>query len=132
MPRNTPYSGVAAIFRSSLAKGDPPRVFEDGGQMRDFVHVHDVARANVLALDAPPEGFTPLNVSSGEPHTIGEMAVALALAAGGPEPVTTGDYRLGDVRHVVASPAAAATTIGFTAATPFHDGIDAFASAPLR
>jgi dTDP-L-rhamnose 4-epimerase len=132
MPRNTPYSGVAAIFRSSLAKGEPPRVFEDGGQMRDFVHVHDVARANVLALVAPPEGFTPLNVSSGEPHTIGEMAVALALAAGGPEPVTTGEYRLGDVRHVVASPAAAATTIGFTAATPFHDGIEAFASAPLR
>ena len=47
MPRDTPYSGVAAIFRSSLERGEPPRVFEDGGQMRDFVHVDDVARANL-------------------------------------------------------------------------------------
>ena len=52
MPRDTPYSGVAAIFRSSLERDEPPQVFEDGGQMRDFVHVTDVARANVLALDA--------------------------------------------------------------------------------
>ena len=52
MPRDTPYSGVAAIFRSSLERGEAPRVFEDGGQMRDFVHVADVARANLLALAA--------------------------------------------------------------------------------
>ena len=52
MPRDTPYSGVAAIFRSSLENGRAPQVFEDGGQMRDFVHVEDVARANVLAIDA--------------------------------------------------------------------------------
>ena len=52
MPRDTPYSGVAAIFRSRLENGLPPRVFEDGGQRRDFVHVRDVARANLLALEA--------------------------------------------------------------------------------
>src|ERR1700722_10510154 len=52
MPRDTPYSGVAAIFRSCLENGAPPRVFEDGGQRRDFVHVRDVARANLAALDA--------------------------------------------------------------------------------
>ncbi len=52
MPRDTPYSGVAAIFRSCLERGAPPRVFEDGGQRRDFVHVRDVAQANVLALEA--------------------------------------------------------------------------------
>src|SRR5580700_10176364 len=52
MPRDTPYSGVAAIFRSRLENGVPPRVFEDGGQRRDFVHVRDVARANLLALEA--------------------------------------------------------------------------------
>ena len=69
MPRDTPYSGVAAIFRSSLEGGRAPRVFEDGGQMRDFVHVADVARANVLALDAvvgrAPESFAAYNVCSG-------------------------------------------------------------------
>ena len=52
MPRDTPYSGVAAIFRSSLERGEAPRVFEDGGQMRDFVHVADVARANLAAIEA--------------------------------------------------------------------------------
>ncbi len=52
MPRDTPYSGVAAMFRSSLERGEPPQVFEDGDQMRDFVHVDDVARANLAALEA--------------------------------------------------------------------------------
>ena len=52
MPRDTPYSGVAAMFRSSLERGEAPQVFEDGGQMRDFVHVEDVARANVAALSS--------------------------------------------------------------------------------
>ena len=56
MPRDTPYSGVAAIFRSELESGDVPRVFEDGGQMRDFVHVDDVAAANVAAVDADLDG----------------------------------------------------------------------------
>ena len=51
MPRDTPYSGVAAIFRSAIERGEPPRVYEDGGQMRDFVHVDDVAAANVAAVD---------------------------------------------------------------------------------
>ena len=57
MPRDTPYSGVAAIFRSELEAGDVPRVFEDGGQMRDFVHVDDVAAANVAAVDANARRF---------------------------------------------------------------------------
>ena len=59
MPRDTPYSGVAAMFRSSLERGEPPQVFEDGGQMRDFVHVADVARANLAALRAVTDDATP-------------------------------------------------------------------------
>jgi len=157
MPRDTPYSGVAAIFRSCLENGVPPRVFEDGGQRRDFVHVRDVARANLLALEAvsggaagggvggeagggadagadrPAEGsLRCYNVASGEPHTVGEMASALATGFGGIEPVVTGEYRLGDVRHIVASPEGAARDLGFRAQTPFAAGIAEFAKAPLR
>jgi dTDP-L-rhamnose 4-epimerase len=143
MPRDTPYSGVAAIFRSCLENGVPPRVFEDGGQRRDFVHVRDVARANLLALETVSGGgagghgsaegsLRCYNVASGEPHTVGEMASALASAFGGIEPVVTGQYRLGDVRHIVASPEGAARDLGFRAQTPFASGIAEFARAPLR
>lgn len=134
MPRDTPYAGVAALFRSALEDGRPPRVFEDGGQQRDFVHVSDVAAANLLALTAePPMGrVRAYNVASGTPHTVGDMARALAEAFGGPEPQVTGQYRIGDVRHVVASPARAETELGFRARTRFEDGVRAFATAPLR
>jgi dTDP-L-rhamnose 4-epimerase len=154
MPRDTPYSGVAAIFRSCLENGVPPRVFEDGGQRRDFVHVRDVAHANLLALEAVDRAIAGAsghpgadagaragaeagalrcyNVASGEPHTVGEMASTLAAAFGGIEPVVTGDFRLGDVRHIVASPATAAGGLGFRAQTRFAEGIAEFAHAALR
>jgi dTDP-L-rhamnose 4-epimerase len=105
MPRNTPYAGVAAIFRSALERGEAPRVFEDGRQRRDFVHVRDVATAVTTAAAAlehqPP--FTAYNVGSGTVTTIGEVAAELSRAYDGPAPVTTGQYRLGDVRHITAS-----------------------------
>jgi dTDP-L-rhamnose 4-epimerase len=152
MPRDTPYSGVAAIFRSCLENGVPPRVFEDGGQRRDFIHARDVAQANLLALsevsgDAGDGTLRCYNVASGEPHTVGEMASALAGAfggsggsgssggsggSGGIEPVVTGEYRLGDVRHIVASPEGAARDFGFRAQTRFAAGMAEFAHAPLR
>jgi dTDP-L-rhamnose 4-epimerase len=132
MPKDTPYSGVAAIFRSALERGAAPRVFEDGGQMRDFVHVTDVARANVQALGRFSSGVVVANVCSGEPHSIGDMARTLAAAYGGPDPVVTGEFRLGDVRHVVASPAYAEATLGFRAQIGFDAGVTAFANDPLR
>jgi len=137
MPRDTPYSGVAALFRSALEKGEPPNVFEDGGQMRDFVHVRDVARANVLALRqaaaAPSETFSTYNVCSGEPLPIRQVASLVADGLGtGLEPVVSGRYRLGDVRHIVASPDKARRDLGFTAAVPPDEGLPAFATAPLR
>jgi len=72
------------------------------------------------------------NVASGEPHTVGEMASALAAAFGDIEPMVTGEYRLGDVRHVVASPARSAADLSFRAQIRFADGIAEFARAPLR
>ncbi|MDT5350405.1 MAG: dTDP-L-rhamnose 4-epimerase [Mycobacterium sp.] len=138
MPRDTPYSGVAAIFRSALEKDEPPKVFEDGGQMRDFVHVDDVAAANLAAASsmAEREGFTAVNVCSGRPISILEVATALSDARSGTNgtvsPVITGQYRNGDVRHIVADPGRAAAVLGFRAAVDPRDGLREFAFAPLR
>lgn len=134
MPRDTPYAGVASIFASSLAAGRAPQVFEDGGQRRDFVHVRDVARANVLALTGPKPVPGPFNVCSGTPRTVGDMARALADAHGDAAlvPQVTGAFRLGDVRHVFASAQRAADVLGFTAREDFAAGMAEFARAQLR
>ncbi|MFI6334270.1 NAD-dependent epimerase/dehydratase family protein [Streptomyces sp. NPDC050535] len=134
MPRDTPYAGVASFFRSALARGEAPRVFEDGGQRRDFVHVRDVAAANVAALEAETgEGaLTTYNTGSGQPHTVGEMAWALASAYGGPEPVVTGEYRLGDVRHITADSSRLRAELGWKAEVGFAEGMREFAVARLR
>ncbi|MFB6821310.1 NAD-dependent epimerase/dehydratase family protein [Streptomyces virginiae] len=131
MPRDTPYAGVAALFRSSLARGEAPRVFEDGGQRRDFVHVRDVASAGAVALEAlaeptgptGPAGLTAYNVGSGDPRTVGDMAGALATACGGPAPVVTGEYRLGDVRHITADSARLRHELGWRPVVPFAAGM---------
>jgi dTDP-L-rhamnose 4-epimerase len=136
MPQNTPYAGVASLFRSALERGEAPRVFEDGGQRRDFVHVRDVAGANLAALHAvsgmEPGSFRAYNVGSGVVHTIGELAQTLSTAARGPAPVTTGEYRLGDVRHITASSARIAAELGWSAQVDFTEGVREFATAPLR
>jgi len=132
MPRDTPYAGVAAIFRSALAAGRAPLVFEDGGQRRDFVHVRDIAAANVAALDwattAPAGTFRAFNAASGTPRTVGELAAGLAAAMGGPAPRLTGDYRLGDVRHVTASSRRLRDELGWAPAVAFSDGVKEFAA----
>jgi dTDP-L-rhamnose 4-epimerase len=125
MPRDTPYAGVASLFASALAAGEPPRVFEDGAQRRDFVHVRDVALANVAALTVAEPATGALNVASGRPRTVAELARALADAAGPrtPAPQITGEYRRGDVRHVFASPDRAARELGFEAREDFVQGV---------
>ena len=133
MPRDTPYSGVAAIFRSCLENGVAPRVFEDGGQRRDFVHVRDVARANLAAIDVDPDVSGAFNVCSGEPRTVLDMATALSAAVhGAPAPRVVGGHRLGDVRHVFASPDLAAKVLGFEPEIAFDEGMRAFSTAALR
>jgi dTDP-L-rhamnose 4-epimerase len=138
MPRDTPYAGVASFFRSALAAGRAPRVFEDGAQRRDFVHVRDVAGATVAALDAVagrgvpggPGTLRAYNVGSGSPRTVGQLASALADAYGGPAPVITGEYRLGDVRHITASSQRIQRELGWRATVPFSAGVAEFAAAP--
>jgi dTDP-L-rhamnose 4-epimerase len=134
MPRDTPYAGVAAIFASAVAAGQCPRVFEDGRQLRDFVHVRDVARANAIALtsDWPTTGV--FNIASGHPRSVGEMAAALARSAGpgAPPPIVTGEFRLGDVRHVFASTSRAERVLGFLAREDFERGMAELGTATFR
>jgi dTDP-L-rhamnose 4-epimerase len=131
MPRDTPYAGVAAIFRSAVARGEAPRVLEDGRQARDFVHVADVARATVAALTVPEPVVGPVNVASGRPRTVLDLATAVCRGTG-LVPVVVGGWRAGDVRHVVASPAKAAAVLGFRAEVGPEEGLAAFRDAPLR
>jgi dTDP-L-rhamnose 4-epimerase len=133
MPRDTPYAGVASIFRSALAAGREPRVFEDGGQLRDFIHVADIARANLAALGrrgAP----VALNVATGSPRSILDVAELLSDGAGpgAPRPQVTGEFRLGDVRHVFADPGRAREELGFEAEVDLGAGMAEFATADLR
>lgn len=136
MPQGTPYAGVASLFRSALERGEAPRVFEDGGQRRDFIHVRDVARANIAALrwtgSAEPGTARAFNVATGAPRTIGEFADALATAIGGPAPERTGEFRMGDVRHITASADRIRVELGWRAEVGFEEGVREFARAPLR
>lgn len=138
MPRDTPYAGVAAIFRSALERGEAPRVLEDGGQQRDFMHVHDVARANVLALTVEPPVPGPLNVGSGRRCTVLQMAEAITGAFAdtsrtrAPRPRVVGGWRPGDLRHVVAATERAERTLGFRARVDLESGMRELATAPLR
>ncbi|MBO0980884.1 NAD(P)-dependent oxidoreductase [Microbacterium sp. SD291] len=136
MPQGTPYAGVASLFRSALERGEAPRVFEDGAQRRDFIHVGDVAGANIAALrwtgSAAPATARAFNVATGVPRTIGEFADGLAAAFGGPAPVRTGEFRMGDVRHITASADRLQGELGWRAKVGFDEGVREFAAAPLR
>jgi dTDP-L-rhamnose 4-epimerase len=125
LPLDTPYAGVAALFRTKLARGDAPVVYEDGAQTRDFVHVHDVARANALALTTEHRdpGLHPYNIASGRPTTILHLAQSLSHTMDGPAPQVVPRYRLGDVRHIVASPARAEADLGFRATIALEEGL---------
>jgi dTDP-L-rhamnose 4-epimerase len=133
MPRDTPYAGVAAIFLSALRRGEAPMVFEDGGQRRDFVHVRDVASATAQAMQAHSSGVRAYNVGSGIPRTVGDLATALTHGANGPSPRITGEYRLGDVRHITADSSRARAELAWSPQMRFNDGVaDLARSADLR
>lgn len=121
---SNPYTGVAAIFCGRLLNGRPPLVFEDGQQLRDLVHVRDVARATVLALHSEEATGQAINVGVGSPMTIVQVAQLLAKQMGADiRPELTGKFRVGDIRHCWADPARAEKLLGFTAEIPLEAGV---------
>ncbi|WP_433564643.1 NAD-dependent epimerase/dehydratase family protein [Nocardia sp. CA-151230] len=121
-------SGVVARFRAELVAGRPPQVFEDGGQVRDFLHVRDAAVATVAAVERRLPGFVPLNIASGRPLTLWEVASVMAKATDGPTPVVTGQCRVTDIRHIVAHPERARHALDFTARTQPAKGLADYAA----
>jgi dTDP-L-rhamnose 4-epimerase len=120
---SNPYTGVLAIFASRCLNGNPPLVFEDGLQRRDFVHVRDVARACVAALTTPHTGEA-INIGSGQDRSVLDVARALIDVLGlDLEPVILGKFRAGDVRHCYADIAKARRLLGFEPAVEFHEGL---------
>jgi len=122
---SNPYTGVAAIFASRLMNGKPPLVFEDGKQMRDFVSVEDVVQANLLAINKSTADGKALNIGSGEPISICEVADALADALHANVATEfTQKYRAGDIRHCFADISAARQYLGYEPRTRFADGVN--------
>ena len=119
-----PYTGVAAIFAARLLSGRAPRVFEDGGQIRDLVHVFDVVRATAAAMDAGAAAGGVFNVATGRQVTVADLAARIAGALGSDTaPEITGEFRAGDIRHCFADTARAQEVLGFTSATTLDTGI---------
>jgi dTDP-L-rhamnose 4-epimerase len=124
---SNPYTGVAAIFSSRLLNGAAPIVFEDGRQSRDFVHVTDIARANLLAATTSGADYQVVNVASGTPVTIAEVGDALWRRISGREqtrPVFLGQFREGDIRHCFADISRARALLGYEPRVAFADGAD--------
>ena len=131
---SNPYTGVLAIFASRIANGAPPMVFEDGAQRRDFVHVSDVARAFLLALDRPEAVGEAINIGSGEHRSIEEVARRQAAAMGRPdlEPLITNQARAGDIRHNVPDLGKAERLLGYRSRADFSEALQELAEWVAR
>ncbi|MFO7177352.1 MAG: NAD-dependent epimerase/dehydratase family protein [Pseudomonadota bacterium] len=122
---SNPYTGVLAIFASRLLNDKPPLIFEDGAQRRDFVSVHDVARACRLALVSPAAPGTAINVGSGRAVRIVDVARRLAdmLGKSSLAPEVSGKYRVGDIRHCFADIGRARQLLGYEPLVDFDAGL---------
>jgi dTDP-L-rhamnose 4-epimerase len=122
---NNPYTGVLAIFASRLLNDRPPVIFEDGGQSRDFVSVHDIARACALALATPAAAGHVLNVGGGTSTSVAEVGRRLATVLGKEhiEPEIVGKYRVGDIRHCFADISLAERVLGYRPEVALEDGM---------
>ncbi|HEY8925152.1 MAG TPA: NAD-dependent epimerase/dehydratase family protein [Polyangia bacterium] len=127
---SNPYTGVMAIFSTRLLHGRPPLINEDGRQRRDFVNVHDVVDAFVRALEQPGVAGQVYNIASGVSSEIGEIAGRLARVLDRPaiEPVVTGEFRVGDIRHCFADISRARAELGFSPRVPLDEGLDELAA----
>lgn len=121
-----PYTGVLAIFASRIANGQRPMVFEDGQQRRDFVHVADVARAFILALEDPAANGEVFNIGSGSVRTVEEVALLQAASMGRPAitPEITQKTRAGDIRHNIPDLSKAKTLLGYEPQQDFVAGLE--------
>jgi dTDP-L-rhamnose 4-epimerase len=125
---SNPYTGVAAIFASRLLNGQAPLVFEDGEQMRDFVSIHDIVRANMLAMERPESNGEVINVGCGKPISIRQVAEILARSLGSSiEPVITQKYRAGDIRHCYADLTKARLLLGYEPQVTHEQGFQELA-----
>lgn len=119
---SNPYTGVGAIFSARLLNDQPPIIFEDGNQLRDFIHVSDITRAVLLALDSRATGA--INIGTGIPVSIYEVAKVIAEQLGKDiNPIITGMKREGDIRQCYAATNLAESLIGFRAEVPFVHGV---------
>lgn len=122
---SNPYTGVLAIFASRLMNDHAPAIFEDGLQQRDFVSVHDIARACRLALETPGAAGETFNVGSGQPRTVRDIAAKLAQVVGKEhvQPEILGKYRVGDIRHCYADIGKARRILGYAPQVQLEDGL---------
>ena len=120
-----PYTGVVAIFLSRLLKRQPPLIFEDGMQTRDFVHVRDIARANVLALTSSGADFRAVNVGHGAAVTVLDIFHQLTrLLNVSIQPTITGQYRCGDIRHCFSNSSQVRSFLGWEPEVKLEDGLE--------
>jgi dTDP-L-rhamnose 4-epimerase len=121
---SNPYTGVCAIFSGRLLNDQPPLIFEDGEQTRDFVHVSDIVQANLLALETDKADYQALNIGTGFPISISDITAMLAHGLQKDiQPEVTGKYREGDIRHCVADISRARKLLGYEPRVQLADGI---------
>ena len=127
---SNPYTGVLAIFASRLLNNNPPLIFEDGYQQRDFVSIHDVVQACRLALEVPAAAGGVFNVASGQQYTVREAAERMAQVLGKEhiQPLIIGKYRVGDVRHCFADITLARQVLGYEPQVTLSEGLIELAS----
>jgi len=118
-----PYTGVITTFMTRLAHGQAPEVYEDGAESRDFVHIDDVTQANLLAMDSDAAAGQVFNVGSGRQLSLLQVAQVVSAAYGGPEPVISGKYRAGDIRHCHADLARSRQVLDYEPQIDFETGI---------